>query len=77
RRETRGVKSLICPTAKAECFSRREWTGQIRLKSLNKFPWPEIRSCRFQFAGDFGQTRSLKHIESSAQPWTISPTMSD
>ncbi|MDI4235080.1 hypothetical protein OZ411_19925, partial [Bradyrhizobium sp. Arg237L] len=26
RRETRGVKSLICPTAKAEYFSLTVWT---------------------------------------------------
>src|SRR5690348_6396718 len=26
RAETRGVKSLICPTAKAECFFREGWT---------------------------------------------------
>ncbi|MCA1452530.1 hypothetical protein I6F35_04765 [Bradyrhizobium sp. BRP22] len=37
RRETRGVKSLICPTTEAECFSRAGWTRQITLKSLAKF----------------------------------------
>src|SRR5690349_15090904 len=36
-RETRGVKSLICPTAEAECFSLQGWTGQIRLKSQVNF----------------------------------------
>ncbi|MGX9427009.1 MULTISPECIES: hypothetical protein [Bradyrhizobium] len=35
--ETRGVKSLICPTAKAECFLREDWTTQITLETLAKF----------------------------------------
>ncbi|WP_027579440.1 hypothetical protein, partial [Bradyrhizobium sp. Ai1a-2] len=37
RRETRGVKSLICPTTKAECFLCEGWTGQITLDLLANF----------------------------------------
>ncbi|WP_210164702.1 hypothetical protein, partial [Bradyrhizobium elkanii] len=43
RRETRGVKSLICPTTKAECFSREGWTRQINLESLVNFSPPSFR----------------------------------
>jgi hypothetical protein len=28
---------MICPTAKANNFFKWDWTGQIRLKRLNKF----------------------------------------
>jgi hypothetical protein len=28
---------MICPTGKAEYFSREDWTGKIRLKWFEKF----------------------------------------
>ncbi|MFH0300427.1 hypothetical protein AAFX91_24995, partial [Bradyrhizobium sp. 31Argb] len=40
--ETRGVKSLICPTTEAECFSRGDWTGQITLKCLGNLTCARI-----------------------------------
>jgi hypothetical protein len=36
RGETGEFVKVICPTAKAENFSRRDWTAQIRLKCLGK-----------------------------------------
>ena len=35
--ETRGIKSLICPTARAEYFCEGGWTAQITLNHLAKF----------------------------------------
>jgi hypothetical protein len=34
--ETGGFIKLICPTATAEYFRKRDWTGQITLKGLDK-----------------------------------------
>jgi hypothetical protein len=31
-----GIEQLIWPTAKAEYFLRKDWTGQITMKSLKK-----------------------------------------
>jgi mannose-6-phosphate isomerase-like protein (cupin superfamily) len=41
--ETRGVKPLICPTAKAEYFFGWDWTGQITLNRLNKSAFSSSR----------------------------------
>ena len=35
--ETRGVKSLICPTARAEYFCTASWTARIALNGLDNF----------------------------------------
>jgi hypothetical protein len=34
-----GVVNPICPTVKAEYFSRDDWTGGITMKSLKKLAW--------------------------------------
>src|SRR5262249_7219199 len=34
--ERRGLIEMICPTGIAKYFLRHDWTGQIRLKCLNK-----------------------------------------
>src|SRR5260370_40440765 len=54
--ETRGVKSLICPTRQADNFSREVWTGQITLKSQTNFDFSRTRSAgQFSLEGGLGR----------------------
>jgi hypothetical protein len=54
--ETGGVKSLICPTAKAKYFSREVWTGQIALKSQANFDFARTGSAgQFSLEGKVGR----------------------
>jgi hypothetical protein len=54
--ETGGVKSLICPTAKAEYFLREVWTGQITLRSQANFDFARTRSAgQFSLEGELGR----------------------
>jgi hypothetical protein len=51
-RETRQLKPLICPTAKAIYFLREDWTTQITLTSFKNFSCPRKRFFKRQARDD-------------------------
>ena len=57
---------MICPTGKAKNFSKRDWTGQIRLKRFNKFSF--ARKCPGVWFPERQLSQPIYRLELGFQP---------
>jgi hypothetical protein len=66
-RGTGELVKVICPTWKAGNFSRREWTGQIRLMRLRKLDfWRNAKSGKIEAAQEM--MRKATSLQADVRP---------